>query len=90
MIFQDRVVASRIATDAPYVFNSHRLTWSLRLGGTVKVRNAQIGLEGTPGRSVQENLGLVPLVSGFARYPASDRVACAGFARDALRGENHE
>ena len=49
--------------------------WSFRLGGTLKVRDAEIGLAGTPGRSVKANLGVVPLVYGFARYQASDRVA---------------
>jgi hypothetical protein len=84
VIFQDLVFPSGKPTEATYVFNSYRLTWywrfapgpkwSFRLGGTLKIRDAQIALEGAPGRSVKENLGLVPLVYGFARYQASDRI----------------
>lgn len=44
----------------------------------MKVRDAQIGLDGKPGNSVKANLGGVPLVYGFARYQASDRIAFEG------------
>ena len=50
-------------------------SWPFRLGGALKVRDAEIGLAGTPGRSVKANVGVAPLVYGFARYQASDRVA---------------
>ena len=36
---------------------------------------ANNGLTGDPGRSVKEDLGLVPLVYGYARYQASDHFA---------------
>jgi hypothetical protein len=85
VVFQDLVFPSGKPIDSTYVFNSYRLTWywryapgrkwSFRLGATLKVRDAEIGLDGTPGRSVKENLGVVPLLYGFARYQASDRVA---------------
>jgi hypothetical protein len=85
VIFQELVFPSGKPIDSTYAFNSYRLTWywryapgrkwSFRLGGTLKVRAAEIGLAGTPGRSVKENVGVVPLVYGFARYQASDRVA---------------
>jgi hypothetical protein len=85
VVFQDLVFPSGLPVASTYVFNSYRLTWywrfapgpkwSFRLGGTLKVRDAEIGLAGTPGRSVKENLGLVPLVYAFARYRASERVA---------------
>jgi hypothetical protein len=85
VVFQDLVFPSGQPIDSTYVFNSYRLTWywrfaprekwSFRLGGTLKVRDAQIGLDGKSGGSVKENLGAVPLVYGFARYQASDRLA---------------
>lgn len=91
--FQDLRFPAGQPTDATYVFNSYRLTWywrfppgrrwSFRLGATVKVRDAEIGLAGSPGRSVKEDLGAVPLVYAFARYQATDRLALEAEA-DAL------
>ena len=85
VVFQELIFPAGRPVDSTYVFNSYRVTWyrrfaprgkwALRLGGTLKVRAAEIGLGGTPGSSVKENLGVVPLVYGFARYQASDRVA---------------
>ncbi len=85
VVFQDLVFPKGQPLDSTYVFNSYRLTWyrrfaprekwSFRLGGTLKVRDAQIGLAGKPGRSVKKNLGAVPLVYGFVRYQASGNVA---------------
>jgi hypothetical protein len=91
--FQDIVFPAGQPTDATYVFNSYRLTWnwrftpgrrwSFRLGATLKVRDAEIGLAGAPGSSVKDDLGVVPLVYGFASYRASDRVTLEAEA-DAL------
>jgi hypothetical protein len=39
------------------------------------VRDAEIGLAGDPGRSVKDDLGVVPLVYLYARYQATDRFA---------------
>ena len=85
VVFQELIFPSGRPIDSTYVFNSYRLTWywrfaprgkwAFRLGGTLKVRAAEIGLGSTPGNSVKENLGVVPLVYGFARYQASDRIA---------------
>jgi hypothetical protein len=85
VVFQDLVFPAGQPTDATYVFNSWRLTWcwrfastgkwSFRLGATLKVRDAEIGLSGTPGSSVKDDLGLVPLLYAYARYQASDRLA---------------
>jgi hypothetical protein len=71
--------------DATYVFNSYRLSWywrfppgerwSFRLGATLKVRDAEIGLAGGPGSSVKDDLGVVPLVYLYARYQATHRFA---------------
>jgi hypothetical protein len=93
IVFQDLVFPAGQPTDATYVFNSWRLTWywrfapgrrwSFRLGATLKVRDAEIGLAGAPGSSVKDDLGLVPLLYAFARYRATDRLALEAEA-DAL------
>jgi len=93
VVFQDLVFPAGQPTDARYVFNSWRLTWywrfassgkwSFRLGATLKLRDAEIGLSGVPGSSVKDDLGLVPLVYAYIRYQASDRLALEGEA-DAL------
>jgi hypothetical protein len=85
VVFQDLVFPAGRPTDATYVFNSYRLSWywrfppgekwSFRLGATLKVRDAEIGLAGLPGRSVKDDLGVVPLVYLYARYQATDRFA---------------
>jgi hypothetical protein len=85
VVFQDLVFPAGQPTDATYVFNSWRLTWcwrfastgkwSFRLGATLKVRDAEIGLSGVPGSSVKDDLGLVPLLYAYARYQASDWLA---------------
>lgn len=83
--FQDLVFAAGRPVNATYVFDSYRLSWywrfppgqkwSFRLGATLKVRDAEIGLAGNPGRSVKDDLGVVPLLYAYARYQASDRFA---------------
>ena len=85
IVFQDLTFPAGQPTDATYVFNSYRLTWywrfpssgkwSFRLGATVKVRDAEIGLAGAPGSSVKDDLGAVPLLYAYARYQATDRFA---------------
>jgi hypothetical protein len=93
IVFQDLVFPAGQPVEAKYVFNSWRATWywrftpgekwSFRLGATLKVRDAEIGLAGTPGRSVKDDLGVVPLLYAYARYQATDRVALEAEA-DAL------
>jgi hypothetical protein len=93
VVFQDLVFPAGQPTDATYVFNSYRLTWywrfpasgkwSFRLGATLKVRDAEIGLAGAPGNSVKDDLGAVPLLYAYARYQATDRFALE-FEADAL------
>jgi len=85
ILFQDIVYPARRPIEARYVFDSYRLSWyrrfaardrwSFRLGATLKVRSAEIGLTGDPGRSVKENVGPVPLLYAYARYQATDRLA---------------
>ena len=93
VVFQDLVFPAGQPTQARYVFNSYRLSWywrfppgrrwSFRLGATLKVRDAEIGLSGAPGRSVKDDLGVVPLLYAHARYQATDRLALEAEA-DAL------
>jgi hypothetical protein len=83
--FQDLTFPAGQPTDATYVFDSYRLTWywrfppgekwSFRLGATLKVRDAEIGLAGAPGSSTKDDLGAVPLLYAYARYQATDRFA---------------
>jgi hypothetical protein len=83
--FQDLLFPAGRPVDTTYVFNSYRLSWywrfarhgawSFRLGATLKVRDAEIALAGDPGRSVKDDLGVVPLLYVYARYQASDRLA---------------
>lgn len=85
VVFQDLVFPAGRPVDATYAFDSYRLTWywrfppgtrwSFRLGATLKLRDAEIGLAGEPGSSTKENLGLVPLLYAYARYQASERFA---------------
>lgn len=83
--FEDLAFPAGRPLDSSYRFDSYRATWywrfapkgkwSFRLGATLKVRSAEIGLSGEPGRSVKENLGVVPLLYAYARYQATDRFA---------------
>ena len=83
--FQELTFAAGRPVAASYRFDSYRATWywrfaprgnwTLRLGATLKVRSAEIGLSGAPGRSAKENVGVVPLLYAYARYQATDRFA---------------
>jgi hypothetical protein len=83
--FQDLVFPAGRPFDSAYRFDSYRATWywrfapkgkwSFRIGATLKVRSAEIGLSGEPGRAVRDDLGVVPLLYLYARYQASDRFA---------------
>ena len=83
--FQELVFPGGSPVDSRYVFDSYRLSWywrfaprgqwHFRLGATLKVRSAEIGLSGVPGRSVKENVGPVPLLYAYARYQATERLA---------------
>jgi hypothetical protein len=96
VVFQDLVYPPGRPIEARYAFDSYRLSWywrfaprgqwSFRLGATLKVRLAEIGLTRDPGGSVKEDLGLVPLVYAYARYQASDRFALEADAPAAPQG----
>jgi len=85
VVFQDLVFPAGKPVESHYRFDSYRATWywrfapsgkwSFRLGATLKVRSAEVGLSGEPGRSVKDDLGVVPLLYAYARYQATDRIA---------------
>jgi hypothetical protein len=70
--FRGQTFAAGTATRGTYQFNSYRLSyWTLfrqneaetwRIGGTLKVRDALIGLEQGATRAREYNLGVVPLL----------------------------
>ena len=70
--FRGRTFAAGVPTRATYRFDSWRATyryllacgrdWSLKVGGTLKVRDAEIALEQGGVRERKLDLGLVPLV----------------------------
>lgn len=84
-----------VATDASYRFNSWRIGYhyllresgstSLRIGGTLKVRDAEIRLQQGANVQFDDDLGLVPLLYLAGQYQLSDRVA-VGADLDALAG----
>jgi hypothetical protein len=83
--FQGLEFPAGVPADSSYRFDSYRATWywrfapkgkwSFRLGATLKVRSAEIGLDGAPGSATRDDLGVVPLLYAYARYQASDRLA---------------
>lgn len=68
-----------------FEFNSYRLTlyrrftpagaWSFRAGLTAKVRDARIELAGEQGSARRDDLGVVPLLHGAARWDGGGRWA---------------
>ena len=68
-----------------FQFDSYRLTlfrrfetagaWSLRAGFTAKVRDASIRLSDGHGAATRDDLGLVPLLYGGARWDGGGRLA---------------
>lgn len=83
--FKDLVFPGGTSLDNRFRFDSYRATWywrfaprgkwHFRLGATLKVRSADIRLEGQPGRATRDDLGVVPLAYVYARYQATDRFA---------------
>jgi hypothetical protein len=83
--FQDVVYPAGLPVENRFRFDSYRVSWywrfsprgkwHFRLGATLKVRSASISLDGQPGYAVKDDLGVVPLVYGYARYQATDRFA---------------
>jgi hypothetical protein len=71
------------ATEVSYKFNSYRATyryrfhdsdsWQWHIGGTLKIRDADIRLKQGNVSSSDDNLGVVPLVNLYGEYNAADR-----------------
>jgi hypothetical protein len=81
--FTDKDFAAGVSTEATYKFNSYRATyryqfysspaWTWYVGGTLKVRDAEISLS-QPGVSASNsNLGVVPLLNLYGDYAFADR-----------------
>ncbi|MCA1733396.1 MAG: hypothetical protein LC732_07325 [Acidobacteria bacterium] len=105
--FEDVVFPAGEPIEVDYRFNSWRAgafyrfaprgDWSLRAGITLKVRDAEIALRSGEQEASNENIGLVPLLYGGARWERGRRAfdidvdgaaASQGRAIDlALRGE---
>lgn len=82
IVFQQSEFDEEEKIDGFYKFNSYRLTyrrdlllrnnWTLALGFTAKIRDAEIKLE-TDGKSdKKEDLGFVPLLNVYAAYEYED------------------
>jgi hypothetical protein len=81
--FTDQDFAAGVSTEATYRFNSYRATyryqfykspsWEWYVGGTLKVRDAEISLS-QPGVSASDsNVGVVPLLNLYGDYAFTDR-----------------
>jgi hypothetical protein len=85
VVFEGVTFAAGEPVRVNYRFDSYRLSairqfdrrgpWSFRAGGTIKLRDAEIGLRGPTGEASKANRGLVPLLYAGARLQLSPRVA---------------
>lgn len=83
--FQETTFAAGETLDVNYRFDSYRISavrrfesgglWSFRAGGTLKLRDAEIGLRSSTAVATKKNRGVVPLLHGGARYEINDRLA---------------
>ena len=81
--FDGQSFSAGTSTEATYKFNSYRATyrykfyegpkWTWRIGGTLKVRDAEIGLKQGSTSASNSNLGVVPLLNLYGDYQFSDR-----------------
>lgn len=85
VLFQDTLFAAGQEISTRYRFDSYRMSayyrfaprgnWSYRLGFTLKVRDAEIRLQGAEGTESKSNTGAVPLVYGGLRYEHRSGIA---------------
>jgi hypothetical protein len=83
--FEDATFEAGVPLRADYRFDSYRVSgiynfpsagrWSFRLGGTLKLRDAEITLSDGGRVESKSNTGLVPLLYGAARATINDRLA---------------
>jgi hypothetical protein len=81
--FQNTTFAAATPTMGRYEFNSYRLSYAStvrktekeiwRVGGTLKVRDAQIALQQGTNRAASSNLGVVPLIHLSGERKLSER-----------------
>jgi len=80
--FEGQAFAANTPLDATYKFNSWRIGYyysmvqgdrfNLDVGGTIKIRDAEVGLEQGATASANENVGFVPLLYLAATYQLSN------------------
>ena len=78
LVFVDETFNAGQAADFTYQFNSYRLSyrvlfkdtddWRLWLGGTLKVRDAEIALQQGQVKASDSNVGVVPLFNLYSDY----------------------
>lgn len=83
--FQGETFAAGEEISVHYRFDSYRATlfyrpvttgaFSYRIGGTLKVRSAEIALTGTDQRAAKTDLGVVPLLYGGIRWQGQSGLA---------------
>jgi hypothetical protein len=91
--FQDTVFAENTNLDATYRFNSYRLTirylvyrsptLKIGLGGTAKIRDAEITLTSSDQKASKSNVGGVPLINFYVHWQMHPRIGLL-FRGDAL------
>lgn len=81
--FDDQSFAAGLNTEATYKFNSYRATyrylfhdgpkWRWRVGGTLKIRDAEIALKQQDVSASNSNVGIVPLLNLYGDYKLADK-----------------
>jgi hypothetical protein len=81
--FDGQNFAAGTNTDATYKFNSYRVTyrylffdaskWQWYIGGTLKIRDAEVALKQGTLSASNTNVGFVPLLNLYGEYQLSDK-----------------
>lgn len=84
-IFRGKLFNAGVATQGTYQFSTYRLTyrwlfhdearWRLGVGGALLVRDAEISLRQGATRASDKDVGLVPLLHGYAAYQFNQRLS---------------
>lgn len=93
ILFQNTTFDANDALEIRYMFNSYRLTYryhivendkfTLALGATIKLRQAEIEVKSDQQSSVNRNLGFVPIVNFYLNYRPIEQLGII-FEGDAL------
>lgn len=83
VFFVDKTFAAGVSTEAKYKFNSYRLTyryrfftndhWQWYVGGTLKVRDAEIALKQGTQFANDTDVGVVPLIYLYGDYKINNK-----------------